>query len=219
VVRAFVLVALVVAAAGAGIAREQSRTAIVERVVDGDTIELRSGTRVRLIGINAPEIAHNGYGDECFGEGATRFAERLLEAGQSVRLVFDVARRDHYDRLLAYVYRDHDGLFVNAEIVRRGYAYVETVPPNVQHADRFRRLARAARTNERGLWSECPTKGGRPTNPDRSCLSDYEGACVPAPPPDLDCVDIEGPVTIVGDDPHTLDGNYDGVACEPPPSG
>ena len=118
--RAFVLLALVVATAGAGAASEPSRMAVVERIVDGDTIELRNGTRVRLIGINAPEIAHDGYGDECFGERATQVVERLLDSDEKIRLVFDVERRDHYNRLLAYVYRGHDGLFVNAEIVRRG---------------------------------------------------------------------------------------------------
>jgi micrococcal nuclease len=76
-----------------------------------------------------------------------------------VRLVRDVEARDRYGRLLAYVYRRRDGLFVNAELVRRGYATVATFPPNVAHEDEFRRLARRARLSGRGLWSECVGAG------------------------------------------------------------
>jgi micrococcal nuclease len=72
-----------------------------------------------------------------------------------VRLRTDVERRDRYGRLLAYVYRASDGLFVNAELVRRGFATVLTVPPNVAHAGQFLRLGRAARAAGRGLWSAC----------------------------------------------------------------
>ena len=91
----------------------------------------RDGTRVRLIGIDTPETVHPDFGDECYGEEASRFTERLVRPGDALRLVFDVERFDRYGRLLAYVYRAADDLFVNARIVARGYAYVETVPPNV----------------------------------------------------------------------------------------
>jgi micrococcal nuclease len=72
-----------------------------------------------------------------------------------VRLRFDVERRDRYGRLLAYVYRADDGTFVNAALVRDGYARPLTVPPNVRYADRFVQLAREARRAERGLWRAC----------------------------------------------------------------
>ena len=72
-----------------------------------------------------------------------------------MRLVSDVEARDRYGRLLAYVYRERDGLFVNAELVRRGYATVATFPPNVAHEAEFRRLAARARRAGRGLWSRC----------------------------------------------------------------
>jgi micrococcal nuclease len=72
-----------------------------------------------------------------------------------VRLTLDVEPRDRYGRLLAYVHRRDDGLFVNAELVRRGYATTLTIPPNVRHAERFRTLAREARKAGRGLWSAC----------------------------------------------------------------
>jgi micrococcal nuclease len=74
-------------------------------------------------------------------------------AGRHVRLVYDAERRDRYGRLLAYVYRD--SLFVNAELVRAGYARTLTIPPNVRFAPRFAQLAREAREHGRGLWQRC----------------------------------------------------------------
>ena len=211
---------LVAFGAGAGSAGDsRGRVVELERVVDGDTLKLDDGTRVRLIGIDAPEIAHDGLPGECFGKRATEFVERLLEEGEELRLVSDVETHDQYGRLLAYVYRVSDDLFVNARIIGKGFAYVDTVPPNVEHADRFRRLAREARERGDGLWDRCPPDGQQPRSlvSGRECLPDYEGACVPPPPPDLDCADVDGPITVVGDDPHRFDGDGDGRACEPKP--
>jgi micrococcal nuclease len=129
----------------------------VVRVVDGDTIRvaLASGEeRVRYIGVDAPESVKPGAPVECFAKRASAFNERLV-AGERVKLVRDVEERDRYGRLLAYVYRARDGLFVNAELVRRGYATVATFPPNVAHEREFKVLARRARLSGRGLWSEC----------------------------------------------------------------
>jgi micrococcal nuclease len=75
--------------------------------------------------------------------------------GERVRLVADVDARDRFGRRLAYVHRARDGLFVNAELVRRGYATAYTVPPNVAHAPELRRLAAAARAKGLGLWARC----------------------------------------------------------------
>jgi micrococcal nuclease len=133
----------------------------VARVVDGDTIrvELPSGEEaVRYIGIDTPESVKPGAPVECFAKRASAFNERLV-AGERVRLVHDVEERDPYGRLLAYVYRARDGLFVNAELVRRGYATVATFPPNVAHERDFRRLARRARMSGRGLWWQCGGAG------------------------------------------------------------
>jgi micrococcal nuclease len=128
--------------------------ATVERVVDGDTIVLRGGERVRYIGVDTPESVKPGSPVECFGKAASRANARLVE-GERVLLRYDVERRDRYGRTLAYVRRARDGLFVNAELVRRGFATPLSIPPNVAHAGEFRRLARAAREAGRGLWSEC----------------------------------------------------------------
>jgi micrococcal nuclease len=138
-----------------------AETARVVRVVDGDTIrvELPSGEEaVRYIGIDTPESVEPGSPVECFARRASAFNERLVR-GEKVRLVRDVEERDRYGRLLAYVYRARDGLFVNAELVRRGYATVATFPPNVAHEDEFRRLAGEARLSGRGLWGKCEGAG------------------------------------------------------------
>jgi micrococcal nuclease len=132
--------------------------AAVVRVVDGDTIRVRlpSGAeeRVRYIGVDTPESVKPGTPVQCFAEAASSFNRRLVE-GRTVRLVSDAEARDRYGRLLAYVYRRPDGLFVNAELARRGYARPLTIPPDVRFAERFQALADAARRAGRGLWKDC----------------------------------------------------------------
>jgi micrococcal nuclease len=131
--------------------------AIVTRVVDGDTVKVRVRGRletVRYIGMDTPETVKPHTPVQCYGKAASAFNARLVRA-RTVRLVFDAERRDRYGRLLAYVYREPDGLFVNAELVRRGYAQPLTIPPNVAHSSEFRRLARTARSGGRGLWAAC----------------------------------------------------------------
>lgn len=128
----------------------------VERVVDGDTVIVSGRQSVRLIGVDAPETKDPRRPVGCFGQEASRFLASLLPAGTAVRLVGDVEQHDRYKRLLAYLYRASDGLFVNAELVRRGYANVLTIPPNVAHSEEFVELARQARVDNRGLWAACP---------------------------------------------------------------
>lgn len=127
----------------------------VTRVVDGDTLVVGGDERVRLIGVDTPESVKPGTPVECFARESAAFLERLVE-GRQVRLVRDVEPRDRYGRLLAYVYRGD--LFVNEELVRRGYASVATFPPNVRHVATFLRAQREARAEGRGLWGAC---GGR----------------------------------------------------------
>jgi micrococcal nuclease len=133
--------------------------ATVERVVDGDTIVVRVNgrrERVRLIGIDTPESVKPNTPVQCFAIEASNRAKALLPSGTSVRLVRDVEERDRYRRLLAYVYRLRDGLFVNLALVREGYASPYTFPPNVAHTDEFVSAAAEARAASRGLWSACP---------------------------------------------------------------
>jgi micrococcal nuclease len=106
---------------------------------------------VRLIGINAPESRNTGRTQvEYFGREAKGYLTKMI-AGKSVRLVYDVGRLDRYGRTLAYAYLQ-DGTFINAEMIRQGYAQVMTIPPNVRYADLFVRLQAEARNNRRGLW-------------------------------------------------------------------
>jgi micrococcal nuclease len=142
---------------GGGGSDARSRDARVVRVVDGDTVVARVGgrtERVRYIGIDTPESKKPGAPVECFARRAAAENARLV-SGERVRLVLDVEERDRFGRLLAYVYRPRDGVFVNAALVRRGYARTLTVPPNVRFASRFAALAAQARRAGRGLWSAC----------------------------------------------------------------
>src|SRR4051812_42699239 len=129
----------------------------VTRVVDGDTIHVWTGGHdeaVRYIGIDTPESVKPGTPVQCFAKAASAANERLVE-GRRVHLVYDAERRDRYGRLLAYVYTEPRRTFVNAALVRAGYARTLTIPPNVHYAARFASLARDARVHRRGLWRRC----------------------------------------------------------------
>lgn len=129
----------------------------VVKVVDGDTIHVQLGAvreKVRYIGVDTPETKDPRRPVQCFGEQASQFNARLV-GDERVRLHRDVEERDRYGRLLAYVHRVRDGLFVNAELARLGYAQPLTIAPNVRYADRFAALAREARAARRGLWAAC----------------------------------------------------------------
>ena len=107
---------------------------------------------MRFIGVDTPESVAPGEPVECFGKKASRFTTGLIE-GEEVTLRFGAERRDIYDRLLAYVYLD--GEFVNAELVRLGYAQTLEIAPNLDHAQQFARLQQAAANDGRGLWGAC----------------------------------------------------------------
>jgi micrococcal nuclease len=129
----------------------------VVRVTDGDTIQvaLRGRVeRVRYIGIDTPESVKPDTPVQCYAHRAAAENARLV-AGRRVRLVLDVETHDRFGRLLAYVYREEDGLNVNEALVRGGFARTLTVPPNVRYARRLAALARQARRAGRGLWSAC----------------------------------------------------------------
>jgi micrococcal nuclease len=131
---------------------------LVTRVVDGDTVHVRidgADQPVRYIGVDTPETVKPGTPVQCFGRAASEYNHRLV-GGEAVRLRFDAEQRDKYGRLLAYVYRARDGLFVNAALVRGGYATTLIIPPNTAHAAQFAWLERRARDHRRGLWRACP---------------------------------------------------------------
>lgn len=129
----------------------------VKYVVDGDTVELRELGRTRLIGIDTPEV-QSPYREEGFmGEEASQFARKLL-AGREVRVAFEGARRDRYDRLLAYLYLA-DGRLFNLLILEEGLAYFEP-RYEFQMAERFQEAERAARLGGKGIWSRRPGSAG-----------------------------------------------------------
>lgn len=127
-------------------------------VVDGDTVVVQIADRterVRLVGIDTPEATGGFLPAECYGDEATVFTRSLLSEGTKVLLTRDVEARDRYDRLLAYVHRSGDGLFVNLEIAASGFAEALVIEPNTTHADAFYAAAANARDQGLGLWSEC----------------------------------------------------------------
>ena len=151
-----------------GVAYAEAREPVsLVRIIDGDTIVVRyhlKNEHVRLIGIDTPESKDNKRAhfvskregvdlDEMLSEGerAKSFVERELDEKEELSLELDVEARDRYGRLLAYVYLPN-GEMLNELIMKAGYAYVLTVPPNVRYAERFLKEFRDARDKKRGLW-------------------------------------------------------------------
>ena len=121
----------------------------VKRVIDGDTLLLINGERVRLIGVDTPETKHPQKPVQYFGREAYLFTKQMID-GKEARFEFERQKRDRYGRLLAYVYL-LDGTFFNAEIIKQGYGFAYTRFP-FKYMEEFRRYQREARENRRGLW-------------------------------------------------------------------
>jgi len=122
----------------------------VKWVVDGDTVVLNDGQKVRYIGINAPELAHDDHSAEPFGEASKKF-NALLVNRKKVRLEFDKERFDRYQRLLAYVFLKN-AVFVNAELVSNGYAYLLKHRPNLKYNEILLQAQRSAMSAKKGIW-------------------------------------------------------------------
>ncbi|MEO1058425.1 MAG: thermonuclease family protein [Actinomycetota bacterium] len=136
---------------------DDGAAAVVE-IIDGDTLVARFGSRtetIRLIGIDTPETVHPDRPVECFGPEATAFLTDLLPPGTGIRVHRDVVARDHFDRLLGYVYRTSDGLFVNAEIIAQGLGRPLSIAPNDIYAVEFVKRATEAERANRGVWAAC----------------------------------------------------------------
>jgi micrococcal nuclease len=136
--------------------------ATVTRVVDGDTVVVDLGGRqekVRFIGVDTPETKSPTKPVQCFGKEASAHTDELLPAGTAVRLERDVEERDTYGRLLAYLYRLGDGLFVNLDLARGGFADTLRIAPNVAHADELQAAVDDAHRRGSGLWGTCGGPG------------------------------------------------------------
>ncbi len=132
--------------------------AVVERVVDGDTIVVEIAgdrERVRLLGIDTPESVAENRPDQCYGEESSAYLSQLLPPGTDVTLIRDVEARDQFDRLLAYVVRSSDQLFVNLDLLEQGYAGVLIYEPNSFYRDLFEAAEDAAFAADVGLWGVC----------------------------------------------------------------
>ncbi|MCB9422418.1 MAG: thermonuclease family protein [Ardenticatenaceae bacterium] len=182
--------------------------ATVDYIIDGDTIDvLIEGVsyRVRYIGVDTPER------DEPFYNEATQANEQLVD-GQELILVQDVSETDRYGRLLRYVYLT-DGTFVNAELLRQGYARLVTFPPDVAYQNQFQQLQTAAREANRGLWAL--SEMNNPAAP---------AGCFTCERNSLNCSDFNTQAAAQacynyclaqnGSDIHQLDGGGDGIVCE-----
>ena len=207
-------------AVGAGVPAD-AQPAVVASITDGDTLRVDVDGRnepVRLLELDTPEVT-----GDCGAVEATAALAALAPVGSRVWLEADVEGRDRYGRLLRYVWRT-DGTMVNRALVRRGWARAKLYPPNDRHWDVMRKAGAQARDRGAGLWRRCgwtvdpdPPPWAPPDTPGTtSCDPNYSG-CVPRHPPDVDCSRVDGPVTVLGADPHALDGDGDGRACEPAP--
>lgn len=124
-------------------------------IVDGDTIDV-NGKRVRYIGVDTPELGHDGTKSDCYAKEAADYNRNLVISGK-LRMEKDVSETDKYNRLLRYVYLD-DGRMINEILVAEGYAKAATYPPDVKYAERFKELERQAKLSSKGLWSGCVGK-------------------------------------------------------------
>ncbi len=124
----------------------------VVRIIDGDTFEIEGGIKVRLIGVDTPEMKNKNKTIDCFAQEAKQKMEKLLN-GREVVLEKDVSETDRYGRLLRYVYLGDE--MINDTLVRDGYAKIATFPPDVKFKDQFLASERLAREAKSGLWSAC----------------------------------------------------------------
>lgn len=129
----------------------EATEATIEYVHDGDTVFLEDGRKVRLLGIDTPEI---GEHLECFGDEATDELRRLLPEGTDVWVLHDIEQLDQYGRSLLFIYTD-DGTNINVEMLSLGLAEVEMYRPNVLFKDALEAAENDARESDRGLWSAC----------------------------------------------------------------
>jgi endonuclease YncB( thermonuclease family) len=182
----------------------KTRTYLVTRVIDGDTIELGNGSDVRIVGIDTPEVGQCGY------DAATNNMARLV-LNEQVRLTMSDEDTDHYGRWLRYVnvgpvdaglQQIKQGFAIARYDSRDGYGFHVREPSYIA-ADRTSRAMSCPKP------VSAPLSGGG----GGACAPGYT-PCVPPFPPDVDCANVDGPIAVTGADPHGLDADGDGVACE-----
>lgn len=135
------------------LAKGNLQKAKVVRVIDGDTIELEDGQKVRYIGIDTPETVDPRRDPQCFGQEASAQNKKLVE-GKEIYLEKDVSETDRYGRLLRYIYLEENGISINEKLVKEGYAAASSYPPNLKYQEKFKAAEQEARNNHKGLWQE-----------------------------------------------------------------
>ena len=185
----------------------QEETFNITYVVDGDTVEIEGGERVRLIGIDSPE-----RGEPYYSEAKNQLTTLVLN--KQVRLEKDITDKDRYGRLLRYIYVDD--LFINVEIVKLGYAKSYTYPPDVKYQNLILSAERDARNSQRGLWAQSePTPVSQPQPQTSASIICSSNA--------YNCTDFTTHAEAqsvyeqcggVNNDVHKLDQDKDGLACE-----
>jgi len=123
----------------------------VTKVIDGDTIEIEGGQKVRYIGVDTAEMDDKDPVKLCYAQKAFEKNKELVE-GKEIRLEKDVSEKDKYGRLLRYVYVGE--IFVNDYLVRNGYANAVTYPPDVKYQEQFRQAEEEAKNNNLGFWDK-----------------------------------------------------------------
>ncbi|MET9830361.1 thermonuclease family protein [Streptomyces sp. NPDC006385] len=189
---------------------------VVDRIVDGDTIEVRGDgeilpagqtSTVRLLQIDAPEVG------TCYSDESTARIAELLPVGSSVRVERDKDLKDPYDRYLLYVWNDQEE-FVNHSLVSTGHAEAVLYQPNDKYWQTISQAGSEAEGTGAGLWTACDQETATPAPPAVPEPTAPQDSYLPAPPPDLDCSDLDGPVLVGPGDPHRLDRDGDGIGCE-----
>lgn len=154
--------------------KKDPKGVLVTRVIDGDTIEIEGGQKVRYIGIDTPETVHPSKSVQCYGKEASAKNKSFVE-GKRVRLEKDISETDKYGRLLRYVYVPSTDsgqvIFVNKVLVQEGYAFSSTYPPDLKYQDIFLTVEKEAQEASRGLWGSCGFIAGvKTTAPETDCV-------------------------------------------------
>ncbi len=190
---------------------------LVVRVIDGDTIEIEDGIRVRLIGINTPELGDSRTSAECFAREAYFKTKELLE-GQTIALERDVSETDRYGRLLRYIYLED--VFINELLVRQGFAYASSYPPDVKYQEILSKAEKEAREESAGLWSLCNISP-EPTDSEASILKptvfapvsgEYTCNCSKTCTEISSCEEAQYLLNVCGC--AARDADKDGIACD-----
>ena len=175
-----------------------SEIAVGDRVLDGDTVKLRDGRHVRVLGINAPEIEHGKENPgQALGEVAHHIAQSFFSADKRVRLFYDVQRVDRYERTLAHIY-DIKGNSLSAHLLRKGLGFHVAIPPNLSLNECLHAQEAIARKNSLGVWGD---KRWNAISASKLSLSDtgfkrITGRIISVSKPQSVWLELDGPVVI-----------------------